>query len=184
MNKKIKKALVLNDTLIRAVQPNEVKQLRDISELTFVEAFGSQNDPEDMNDYIAKAFSMNNIQEEFDDPNSEFFFVDYQGDIIAYLKLNIEIAQKEQILAQALEIERIYVLPEFYGQKVGYKLMRFSIERAKQKGLEWIWLGVWEQNHAAIKFYKSFKFKPFSKHSFKLGKDIQTDVLLRLKLHR
>ena len=62
--------------------------------------------------------------------------------------------------------------------------MRFAIDRAKQKGLEWIWLGVWEKNLAAIKFYKSFSFKPFSKHSFKLGKDIQTDVLLRLKLHR
>jgi ribosomal protein S18 acetylase RimI-like enzyme len=45
-----------------------------------------------------------------------------------------------------------------------------------------LWLGVWEKNEPAIRFYEKNGFKKFSKHIFKLGNDEQTDLLLKKTL--
>ena len=42
--------------------------------------------------------------------------------------------------------------------------------------------GVWDQNVNAIKFYERNGFRPFNTHSFVLGDDDQTDILMRIKL--
>ena len=59
-----------------------------------------------------------------------------------------------------------------------------SLEIAKEKSMNFIWLGVWEENHRAIKFYEKNGFKVFGKHKFVLGKDVQTDLLMKLKIDK
>jgi ribosomal protein S18 acetylase RimI-like enzyme len=45
-----------------------------------------------------------------------------------------------------------------------------------------IWLGVWEHNHQAIKFYTTWGFEKFGDHLFLLGDDPQTDWLMKKEL--
>ena len=42
-----------------------------------------------------------------------------------------------------------------------------------------IWLGVWEENNKAIAFYKRHGFEVFGSHPFKLGGDLQRDLLMK-----
>ena len=58
--------------------------------------------------------------------------------------------------------------------------MQKAIKIAKESNLDYIWLGVWEHNFPAIKFYEKHGFKKFSTHIFKLGNDEQTDYLMKL----
>jgi ribosomal protein S18 acetylase RimI-like enzyme len=83
---------------------------------------------------------------------------------------------------KALEIERIYVLKDFYGKKVGQLLYEKAIELAKQVKSDYVWLGVWEENQRAISFYKKNGFEEFDKHIFKLGNDEQTDIMMKLQI--
>ena len=46
----------------------------------------------------------------------------------------------------------------------------------------YIWLGVWEKNLRALSFYRKNGFVAFDKHIFKLGNDIQTDILMKIQL--
>ena len=96
--------------------------------------------------------------------------------------LNFGQAQTEFNDNKALEIERIYVLKEFYGKKVGQVLYDKAFDIAKQAGADYLWLGVWEENQRAINFYKKNGFVEFDKHIFKLGDDEQTDIIMKLKL--
>ena len=48
--------------------------------------------------------------------------------------------------------------------------------------VEYIWLGVWEENHRAINFYTKNGFVAFDKHIFVLGEDAQTDIMMKLEL--
>ena len=73
-------------------------------------------------------------------------------------------------------------MKDFLGQKIGQILLNKAIEIGKKKNLEFLWLGVWEKNHRAIKFYEKNGFKVFGKHKFVLGKDVQTDLLMKLKI--
>jgi ribosomal protein S18 acetylase RimI-like enzyme len=98
------------------------------------------------------------------------------------LKINRGEAQTEKKEDNSLEIERIYVLEKFQGRRVGQMLFQKAVEIAKLNQKDYIWLGVWEKNEKAIQFYLKNGFEVFDKHIFKLGVDLQTDLLMRLKL--
>jgi ribosomal protein S18 acetylase RimI-like enzyme len=53
---------------------------------------------------------------------------------------------------------------------------------ARHKNVDFVWLGVWEENTRAINFYQKNGFVAFDKHIFKLGSDEQTDIMMRLQL--
>ena len=80
----------------------------------------------------------------------------------------------------ALEIERIYVIQEYQGKKVGQQLYEKAIQVAIEKKAQYVWLGVWEENHKAIQFYNKNGFQVFDKHVFVLGDEKQTDLMMRL----
>jgi ribosomal protein S18 acetylase RimI-like enzyme len=101
---------------------------------------------------------------------------------IGYLKLNFGAAQTELKNEQSLEIERIYVLKEFHGKNIGQLLYDKAIQIAKEKNVNYVWLGVWEENLRAINFYKKNGYVAFDKHIFKLGDDEQTDIMMKLEL--
>lgn len=98
------------------------------------------------------------------------------------MELNFGQLQTELKDDKALEIERIYVLKEFYGKKTGQLLYEKAIQIAREKNAEYIWLGVWEENQRAISFYKKNGFVEFDKHLFKLCSDEQIDIMMKLQL--
>ncbi len=103
-------------------------------------------------------------------------------EVIGYLKLNFGQSQTELKDRRAFEIERIYVLKTFHGKHVGQQLYDKAIEIVRQKAAEYVWLGVWEANPRAIQFYRKNGFVEFDKHIFKVGDDLQTDIMMRLQL--
>ncbi|MNE89030.1 Protease synthase and sporulation negative regulatory protein PAI 1 [compost metagenome] len=76
-------------------------------------------------------------------------------------------------------MERIYVLQEFLGKKVGQLLIDKALEVAALQNVKFVWLGVWEENYRAIRFYEKNGFIIFDKHIFRLGNDEQTDLMMR-----
>lgn len=168
---------------VRKVSLNDIEKLREIGKLTFSETFSSYNSEENMKEYLENGFSAEKIKSELTDKNAEFYFAELDGKVIGYLKVNVGESQTEIKVKNALEIERIYVLKEFHGEKVGQILFDKALELAKEKNVENIWLGVWEENPRAIRFYKKNGFVEFDKHIFKLGNDEQTDIMMKLKLN-
>ena len=91
-------------------------------------------------------------------------------------------AQTQQSLDNSVELERIYVLSSYQRNHVGQALCDKAIEIGKEHHFDWIWLGVWEKNPRAIRFYERNGFEKFDNYVFKLGLDDQTDYMMRLKL--
>ena len=107
----------------------------------------------------------------------------YKRQVIGYLKLNFGDSQTELKDDKSAEIERIYVLQEYQGKKVGQLLYEKALQIANAYKADYIWLGVWEENPRAIQFYKKNGFTEFDKHIFKLGEDEQTDIMMKLSLN-
>ena len=167
---------------IRKVDNNEVQQLQKIGLQTFIDSFASANTEENMRKYIELAFSEKKLGEELNDPNSEFYFATLNGNVVGYLKLNFGTAQTELKDKKGLEIERIYVSKELQGKNIGQKLYEKALELAARIDADNVWLGVWEKNPGAIRFYKRNGFKEFDRHIFMLGDDKQWDIMMRLEL--
>lgn len=167
---------------INKVTLADLVQLQEIGRQTFAETFSSTNTEENMKAYLEEGFSNAKLSAELDNPNSEFYFATLNNTVIGYLKINFGLAQTELKDDKALEIERIYVLQEFHGKKVGQLLYDQAIHLAKEKKADYVWLGVWEKNHRAIQFYTKNGFVEFDQHIFVLGDDEQTDIMMKLQL--
>ena len=172
----------MSNIFIKKATLNDVEKLQAISKQTFYEAFAAVNTEENMLKYLEESFSVEKLTTELSDTNSEFYFASLSHTIIGYLKLNTGSSQTDIKDENALEIERIYVLQEFLGKKVGQLLYQKAIEVAKEKKVHYVWLGVWEKNARAINFYRKNGFTEFDNHIFMLGDDKQRDILMRLKL--
>jgi len=172
----------MNNIKIRKVTFSGLVQLQNISRQTFLETFAEANTEEDMNKYLEKAFSLEKLTAELSDQDTEFYFALLNNEISGYLKINLGDAQTDVNDDHSLEIERIYVLQEFKGKGIGKALYTKATALAREKGLDYIWLGVWEHNHSALSFYRHLGFEEFSRHIFMLGNDRQTDILMRIPL--
>ena len=167
---------------IKEIGVGDKVQLQKISSQTFVKTFSESNTKEDMDRYLQENLNLEVLEAEIRNESSFFYFAISNNDIIGYLKLNSGSAQTELNDIQAIEIERIYILKDYHGQKIGQLLYEKAIEVAHKINAKYIWLGVWEKNFKAIRFYKKNGFMEFDKHIFKLGNDEQTDIMMKLIL--
>jgi ribosomal protein S18 acetylase RimI-like enzyme len=60
--------------------------------------------------------------------------------------------------------------------------MDACFELAQKEGFDTIWLGVWEFNPRAQRFYEKNGFSFVGKHTFVLGTDPQTDLLMQKEI--
>ncbi|OYQ67692.1 GNAT family N-acetyltransferase [Aerococcus sp. 1KP-2016] len=170
----------MGNYILAQLNLEDLDALRAISIETFTDTFGSYNTPEDLAVYLETNYDQAKLSNELTNENSAFYFVKNSAtaEIVAYLKLNWEDAQTEVFDEATLEIERIYVRPTFKRRGIGQLLMTHAIETAKSKGLTHVWLGVWEKNANAMKFYQKNGFKRRGEHVFMVGDDRQVDYIL------
>lgn len=173
---------VMNEIVIRRVGLEDMDALQTISRQTFEETFAEGNSPENMAKYLEERLNSDILKTELSNHGSRFYFAEFNGEVIGYLKVNTGSAQTEYWDGAAVEIERIYVLHEFHGKKVGQVLYDKAIAIAHELHTDTVWLGVWEKNPRAINFYKKNGFVEFDKHIFRLGDDEQTDIMMKRSL--
>lgn len=167
---------------IQKINNSHIAALQQIGRQTFSETFAESNSAENMAKYLEEAYSLEKLTEELNNPNSFFYFAKLDEKVIGYLKINMGGSQTEIKDNDALEIERIYVLKEFHGKKVGQLLFDKAITIAKELQVAYVWLGVWEENKRALQFYTKNGFVEFDQHVFVLGDEAQTDIMMKLEL--
>lgn len=161
----------------------DIPVLREIGIETFTDTFGAQNKPENLNDYLKKAYDPAKLQSELETTDSYFYFLLDGEEIAGYVKLNINDAQTEVIADQALEIEKIYIRKNHKRKGFGRFLIEKAEELARKKRKSVLWLGVWEENHPAMRFYEKMGFKQTGEsHSFFMRDDEQTDWIMAKQL--
>ena len=132
--------------------------------------------------HLDNHFTLEKLASEIQNRHSAFFFAVHECTPVGYLKLNQGSAQTVLSNDQAVEIERIYVDRLFKGRGIGKTFILKAEEFANASRAKYLWLGVWEHNEQAIRFYEKNGFVKFSHHIFKLGDDEQTDLILKKTL--
>ena len=173
----------MNPTEIRKATESDLEIIQKMSIKTFKETFASVNTPENIATYVKASFSKKQLTKELNNANSQFYVAYLNEEAVGYLKINVGDAQTETITRSALEIHRIYVLQKYHGKNIGKLLLDEAKNIALHTGVECIWLGVWEENHRALRFYTKNGFVVFDRHVFTMGNDDQTDLLMQLVLH-
>jgi diamine N-acetyltransferase len=170
------------NAVIRPCVAADLDALRDISYRTYDQTFRPMNEPATMDAYLASAFDRERLRAELSNPDSAFFFLLVDGVLAGYLKVNDAGAQTDLNDPDSLELERIYVDQPFQGRGLGKVLMEKGVAIARRKGKKRVWLGVWERNARAIRFYEKEGFRKVSTHSFVMGDERQTDFIMQRDL--
>jgi ribosomal protein S18 acetylase RimI-like enzyme len=157
---------------------SDALEIAEFSRRTFRESFADQNSFENMEKFM-RQFSTDTLAAEVSHEENTFFVARLEKEIMGYIKLTLAEKPAELAGLKNIEIARIYIDKKMKGQGIGNKLMQAGLDFAKMSGFEVVWLGVWEFNSAALKFYKKWGFERFSEHIFMLGDDPQTDWLLK-----
>ncbi|MCU7556924.1 GNAT family N-acetyltransferase [Macrococcus capreoli] len=172
----------MNYIKIERVDPEDLPLLIQISKKTFDDTFRPNNKDEVIDNYLNTSFTKEMMLNQLKNPHSEFYFAVVNNKVAGYLKINIKDAQTENMGADSLEIERIYVDRNYHKQGIGKLLYDKAIERAHYYRVHKVWLGVWEHNHNALAFYTKLGFKHTDSHVFQMGDEAQTDFIMEYPL--
>ncbi len=149
---------------------------------TFSETYGAANDPVELAAHLARAFAVDAVSAELLDPGCDTTWVLDAGKPVGYVKVNYGTAQTVPGFSDGLEVEQVYVLASHHGQGLGGQLLDLATGKARERGLTYLWLGVWEHNSNAISLYRHRGYEEFGQHVFMFGQEEQRDVLMRLDL--
>ncbi|MBX7222660.1 MAG: GNAT family N-acetyltransferase [Blastocatellia bacterium] len=164
--------------VIRPATAADAAPLAALATQTFVDTFAQFNTPEDMEAYLASAFSPEIQAQEIADPNRITLLAEVAGHLAGYAQLNRGPALECVPGEKPLELLRLYVDRQWHGKKVAQALMEAYYAEARRGGYQTLWLCVWEHNHRAKAFYSKLGFVDVGSKIFVLGSDAQTDRVM------
>ncbi|WMS88411.1 GNAT family N-acetyltransferase [Pleionea litopenaei] len=164
---------------IRASTLADAAELATLAERTFRATFASTNTPEDMDVHCRTNYGEKIQRQEISDPSRITLVVESQNQLIGYAQLRESTSPACIVATQPGEIHRLYIDQNFHGKGIAQTLMQECLNHLAEQGCDLVWLGVWEENPRAIKFYQKFDFEAVGKHTFVLGSDRQTDIVMR-----
>jgi diamine N-acetyltransferase len=167
---------------IREATIHDIPTMREVAISSYTDTFAIHNTPENMEAFYADTYDLKKLQAEFHEPNTRLLLAFEGNNQVGFVRLRMSDEVENLIGKNTIELQRLYVLTSAQGKSVGRLLMEASMAYAKQGKYEWIWLGVWEKNFRAQRFYENWGFEKFSEHTFWMGDDPQVDWLLKKKL--
>lgn len=83
---------------------------------------------------------------------------------------------------RALEMQQLYVLPEWHGRGVADRLTEWALAAARAEGATEVYLTVFDHNERAKRFYSRYGFEEVGRCTFQLGDRIDDDRIWRTRL--
>lgn len=186
---------------IRLARPSDAPQVSALIATTWTENFGWSVPPSDLARHLAGALSVERIREEIGRPDMRFLVslpagpdsrapepgagpgtsphaLAEEDQITGVVHLIYGPAEPCLTLPSPAELNRCYVLKSQQGTGLAAALMARGEEQARSEGYKSLWLGVWEKNPRAERFYAKMGFKRVGEHYFYVGSNERRDWVM------
>ena len=165
--------------VIRPAVASDAAALSELAERIFREAFSAVNTAENMDLHCIRYYSPAIQAVEIADPGILTLVAEASGGLVAYAQLHPRAEAPACVpVSPSAELRRIYVDQKLHGSGLARQLLATVLEAAADSGAKGIWLGVWEHNPRAIRFYQKAGFSEVGDHIFTVGTDPQRDLLM------
>jgi GNAT superfamily N-acetyltransferase len=145
---------------------------------TFAETFEADNSAADMQAHLGQAYGVAQQAAELASPAIMTLLAEADDRLVAYAQVRRGPAPPCVGVPDAIELHRFYVDAPAQGTGVAQRLMAAVRDAARTAGARHLWLGVWEHNTRAIRFYAKCGFVDVGSHDFVLGTERQTDRVM------
>lgn len=174
----------MDEIQIRFATTADAALLAEIGRTSFYDAFAgdARNAPADMEIFMNQSFGAPIQAAELADEKIVYLIAEVAGEAAGYAKLNRDARETMISGDKCLEIARFYLLQNWTGKGVSQKMMQAVLNFAAANDFDTVWLGVWEFNFRAQKFYQKYGFQHVGEHIFQLGNDPQIDWVWQRKV--
>lgn len=167
---------------IRVAKEEDAHRLYELASRVFYNTFAPDNSPEDMRLYMETAFSLERQRLEILDPKRTTLLAYQNETLVGYVQFSEGPPEPCVITAKPIELARLYVDEAWHGKGLASRLLQEGLACIKKRGFRTVWLGVWERNPRAQKFYFKSGFERVGEHIFQMGSDPQTDWVLSIQI--
>ena len=156
---------------IRKVTIADLRLMTVLAITTHYEAYFELDPSHDLADYCINFFDLETVKAELENSKWTFLIAEFEGNAVGFAQLREgkKIACMEG--KNAIEIQRIYVIEKMKGKKIGKALIEKCFEIGNEKGYQTLWLGVWDKNIEAQKFYEKIGMENVGITDFSDGKN-------------
>ncbi len=156
---------------IRNAGAEDVRLISALAITTCYEAYFELDPPHDLADYCFNFLSPEKTRIEFENPDSTFIIAEIEGKAVGFAKLREGKSVDCVAHLNAIEVQRVYVLEKMKGRDIGRRLIDESAAIGRERGYELLWLGVWDKNFAAQRFYERIGMRKLGTTDFSDGKN-------------
>jgi ribosomal protein S18 acetylase RimI-like enzyme len=168
---------------VTAAVEADLPELADVAARTFPLACPPSVTPDNIAAFIDENLSQARFHDYLADPDRAVLAAREEGRIEGYVMLIRGVpddgdVQQAVTLRPAVELSKMYVLPDSHGAGVSAALMTAALQHATGSDAKCVWLGVNQQNQRAQRFYTKHGFTINGTKSFRLGAGIENDFVM------
>jgi ribosomal protein S18 acetylase RimI-like enzyme len=161
----------------------DLPELAAVAAATFPLACPPSVSQENVAAFIDENLTQAHFARYLDDPGRLVFVARRDGRMIGYAMLIRGVpddadVQKAVTLRPAVEISKMYVLPDSHGAGASAALMTEALSHAPRLDAKCVWLGVNQNNERAQRFYAKHGFTVNGVKTFRLGTRIENDYVM------
>lgn len=168
---------------VSAADPADVAELADVAGRTFPLACPPSVTPQNIVAFIAENLSQRCFADYLADPDRVVLAAREEGRMVGYVMLirgviDDDDVQQAVALRPAIELSKMYVLPDSHGAGVAAALMAAALHQAITLDAKCVWLGVNQENERAQRFYAKHGFSVSGTKTFRLGARLESDYVM------
>jgi ribosomal protein S18 acetylase RimI-like enzyme len=168
---------------VAAAVDADLAELTDVAARTFPLACPPSVTPENIVAFIDENLSQARFRDYLADPDRAVLAARDGGRIVGYIMLirgvpDDDDVQQAVTLRPAVELSKMYVLPDSHGAGVSAALMAAALQHATELDAKCVWLGVNQHNQRAQRFYAKHGFSINGTKTFRLGAGIENDYVM------
>ncbi|HEV7418607.1 MAG TPA: GNAT family N-acetyltransferase [Mycobacterium sp.] len=168
---------------VTSATERDLTGLADVAARTFPLACPPSVTPDNVAAFIAENLSQARFSEYLADPGRAVLAARDDDRIVGYAMLIRGViddadVQRAVALRPAVELSKMYVLPDGHGAGVSASLMAAAMDEARALGAACVWLGVNQENQRAQRFYAKHGFVVSGTKTFRLGEGVENDYVM------
>lgn len=173
----------------RPATPTDASAISSLVGSTWSHFFAYSVTPSDLAHYLSTSLSPTQISLDIQNPDISFILAftpgpsPGQSEILAgVIQLNRKTSEPSLTLTNPIEIRRLYIQPTLQGSGLAKILMATADTLAREEGYDGTWLGVWEDNERAKRFYTKCGYVRRGTKEFMVGGKVRVDWVMERAL--
>lgn len=174
----------MNSALVvyRDAAQEDAEALAALGRKTFVDTFGHLYPPEDLAAFCDEIYATPAQAALIAHPKTQIRIASQGAELVGYCQIGEFKLPFDGGSRRAMEIHRLYVVERVKGAGVAAVLIDWALDRMRAHGAQDAFLGVYQDNPRAQRFYMRHGFEIVGTYKFPVGGTIDDEFIMRRAL--